>query len=197
MPLSFSLFSKWQQQLFAAALVQRMLPNYEYFSLACDYGDSELLKNQLDLMWQKLIKPQFQLNLEAQLNKLELAIPLADNFDVYAVYPALDACTGLISLLQSIDEKETRCGQELGRLSLATVVSYIEMQLLEESEGEFDEGLITSHPLYLWEKALQQELFDLVTATSESPQNHKNKEAIEQIKTLVMQDRLSSLAIEY
>jgi uncharacterized protein YjaG (DUF416 family) len=52
--LPFATLSPWQQIAFAAALIERMLPNYQLFSTAADFGDAKVLRNQLDLIWQWL-----------------------------------------------------------------------------------------------------------------------------------------------
>jgi len=52
--LPFDKLSPWQQIAFAAALLERMLPNYQMFSEAADFGDAKILRNQIDLVWQWL-----------------------------------------------------------------------------------------------------------------------------------------------
>ncbi|MDG2394115.1 MAG: DUF416 family protein, partial [Thalassotalea sp.] len=60
--LNLKNLSLWQQTAFAAALLERMLPNYKMFSQAADFGDPALLRNQLDLIWQRLGQGQVKIN---------------------------------------------------------------------------------------------------------------------------------------
>ena len=41
------------------------------------------------------------MNFDSQLEKLEEAIPDASQFDIYSVYPAIDACVALSELIHS------------------------------------------------------------------------------------------------
>ncbi|MET1254361.1 DUF416 family protein [Aliikangiella maris] len=214
---AFAQMNQWQQQLFAAALVQRMLPNYLYFAQACEFGEPGILVNQLDLVWQKLARLPVKFNVPLQLDKLENVIPRAEDFDVYAVFPAIDACSGLTTLLQSFVEREVDCAAELSQLSIATVTAYLEMLQLEavdeitaevnpqeqsveektQEEKIQEEKIqevpttITDEPLYQWEVSMQTDLYELII------QRKENKALIDEVKTLVTEQRLSNLAIEY
>ena len=123
MSLKFEVLSNWQRLLFATALLQRMLPNYRVFSDATSFGDYQLIQNQLDLVWQKLHKLPIKINVDVQLEKLESQIPDIEKFEVFAVFPATDVCTGLIATLQSLSEPSTHFAKELSLLSKSSVAA--------------------------------------------------------------------------
>jgi len=192
MQLDLNSLNLWQQQVFAAALLQRMLPNYAYFSQATQFGEFNLLNNQLDIIWQKLSQMPIKFNSEIQLEKLQQNIPADIDFDIFAVYPAIDVCSGLVSLFESFDEKETRCAFDLSLLSLNTVSSYLTFISAQGEDSKPPiQSEVESDPLFVWELETQQELFDMVSRFKPSKQN------CQAVKALVMQQRLSSLAIEY
>ncbi|WP_196137660.1 YjaG family protein [Aliikangiella sp. G2MR2-5] len=177
----------WQQKAFSAGLLLRMVPNYQYFAEAASFGDAAVLNNILDVIWQKLSGLSIKINIEAQTEKLLAVTPEPRDFDFYAVYPASDACSGLLSLLESFFDKQLNPASEVSRLSMSCVQAYIEFCSLEVETRESQ----AQHPLIQWEKATQAELFDLVKILKEG------KSSCQRIKEVAIGDRLSSLAIEY
>lgn len=192
MKLNFNALTRWQQQIFSASLIQRMLPNYAYFSQAVEFGDYSVLSNQMDIIWQKLDQRPIQFNLQAQLEKLQTNIPQQQNFDMFAVYPAIDVCSGLVCLLESFEDKESRLANDISLLSLNSVKAYLSLRLLDEGvdAGRIDE-VIESDSLFLWELETQQELYEFAVKSKPS---QKNSQAI---KAMSLSQRLTNLAIEY
>ncbi len=181
--LQFKNYEPWQSQLFALALLHRMLPNYQYFSKAVGFGDPQVLANQLDIIGQKLAGMPIKLNAESQLEKLYPNVPKPQNYDFYAVFPALDFCTGLECLWHSFIDKSIYCADELSQLSKSCVEGYIEF--IDEQGGESGAALLE------WELATQQDLFDLI---KEAKPNKSNYQAV---KAMAIGERVSSLGIEY
>jgi len=215
--LPFAKLSQWQQVTFSAALLERMLPNYQMFSEAADFGDAKILRNQVDLIWQWLANSNtskanaMKINIEAQLNKLAPQTPDPEEFDFFGVYPAIDACMALTALWQLIfnlepkqqasrkskpQEVDLEDIQSISRLSHSSVNAYIELQLTQSlSEGELiNQGAIdqaiSEHPLMQWEKAMQSELFDFLKFTAE------DKRTCQLAKEMVLSEGLSNLGIE-
>ena len=79
--LPYKKLSHWQSVALSAALLERMLPNYQLFSETVEFGDYKILRNQLDLIWQWLSPNKPKINIEAQLEKLEEQTPDVDHFD--------------------------------------------------------------------------------------------------------------------
>lgn len=192
--LPFEKLSLWQQIAFSAALLERMLPNYTMFSQAAEFGDPELLKNQLSLVWQRLAQSQVKINFAVQLEKLEEAIPDVENFDFFGVYPALDTCMALGSLLQGIQDKDSETLQNVGILSTSSVSHYLGL-LLAEDQFDNDEILIKeidieNHPLMQWELETKSELFNYLV------NNKENQDTCKGLKQLALSEGLSNLGIE-
>jgi len=192
--LPFKKLSLWQREAFCAALLERMLPNYQMFSQAAEYGDYAVLRNQLDLFWQKLSDRKIKINRDAQLAKLELQTPDPDKFDFFGVFPALDTCMALMSLLQGGQENGSEHCEQVSRLSLNSVSYYIELSLAQEFEQQdnivISQSDIESHPLMEWEIATQQELFEFLLSAPET------KQTCIQLKELTLAEGLSNLGIE-
>ncbi|WKV48791.1 YjaG family protein [Dickeya fangzhongdai] len=97
----------WQHVTFMACLCERMYPNYHEFCQQTGFGDAQLYRRILDLVWETLVVKDAKVNFDSQLEKLEDAIPAADDYDIYGVYPAIDACVALSELLHSRLSGET------------------------------------------------------------------------------------------
>lgn len=192
--LPFAKLTHWQQIAFASALLERMLPNYQMFSESSQFGDYGVLKNQLNLVWQWLDKQNpIKINVEAQLTKLEEQTPDPKVFDSFGVFPALDVCMAMMSLLQLIESKGKDKSHEdinsISRLSENSVNYYVELLLLDE-EVEITAKAISEHPLAVWEKETQNELFDFLKIAAE------NKRSCQLAKNMVLAEGLSNLGIE-
>ena len=193
--LPFVKLTHWQQVAFASALIERMLPNYQIFSESNQFGDFAILRNQLDLVWQWLDKnTAIKININAQLNKLEEQTPNSEEFDSFGVFPALDVCMAMMSLLQLIELKSSDKNSEeithVSRLSQNSVNYYVELLLIEAGSTLVQPDEINEHPLAVWEKATQNELFDFLKFAAE------NKRSCQLAKAQVLSEGLSNLGIE-
>jgi len=193
--LPFANLSHWQQITFASALLERMLPNYQMFSENSQFGEYALLRNQLDLIWQWLDKKnQTKININAQLNKLEEQTPDPEAFDSFGVFPALDVCMAMMSLWQLMQsngkDKNHEDIHSVSRLSDNSVSYYIELLLIDEGVEEVQPSQINEHPLAVWEKETQSELFDFLKFAAE------NKRSCQLAKEMVLSEGLSNLGIE-
>ena len=192
--LPFARLSHWQQVAFATALLERMLPNYQMFSENSEFGNYDLLRNQLDLIWQWLDKNnKIKININAQLNKLEEQTPDPEEFDSFGVFPALDVCMAMVSLWQLIQTNGTDKDDEdinsISRLSQNSVNYYVELLLIEENNEDIQEDDVDKHPLIVWEKETQSELFDFLKIAAE------NKRSCQLAKEMVLSEGLSNLGI--
>ena len=97
----------WQHVTFMACLCERMYPNYAMFCQQTGFGDGQIYRRILDLIWETLTVKDAKVNFDSQLEKFEEAIPSADDFDLYGVYPAIDACVALSELVHSRLSGET------------------------------------------------------------------------------------------
>jgi uncharacterized protein YjaG (DUF416 family) len=192
--LPFAKLSHWQQIAFASALLERMLPNYQMFSESNEFGSYALLRNQLDLIWQWLDKNnKIKININAQLNKLEEQTPDPEAFDSFGVFPALDVCMAMMSLLQLMQtngaDKDHEDINSVSRLSQNSVNYYVELLLIDEKGEDIQAESIDEHPLLVWEKETQHELFDFLKIAAET------KRSCQLAKEMVLSEGLSNLGI--
>ncbi|OUR77637.1 hypothetical protein A9Q75_14885 [Colwellia psychrerythraea] len=205
--LPFAKLSHWHQIAFSAALLERMLPNYQMFSEAADFGNAKVLRNQLDIIWQWLDNSNtVKINSDAQLLKLEAETPDPEAFDSFGVFPALDACMAFSALWQLMQVKPSKKQktseididdiQSISRLSHNSVSYYVELLLLAEVEESADEELtitaeqMDEHPLMQWEKDTQNELFDFLKFAA------ADKRTCKLAKQMSLSEGLSNLGIE-
>jgi uncharacterized protein YjaG (DUF416 family) len=206
--LPFAKLSHWHQIAFSAALLERMLPNYQMFSEAADFGNAKVLRNQLDIIWQWLDNNNtVKINSEAQLLKLEVETPDPEAFDSFGVFPALDTCMALSALWQLMQVKPMKKNktsdieiddvQSISRLSHNSVSYYVELLLLENiDENSSAEAFtisaeqIDEHPLMQWEKDTQNELCNFLQFAPADKRTGKLA------KKMSLSEGLSNLGIE-
>ena len=97
---------QWQHITFMAALVERMYPNYAVFCQETGFCEHQVFRHFLDSVWDLLTVKNAKINFDAQLEKLESLIPNPDDFDIYLVYPAIEACVAISTLLHSLIDRD-------------------------------------------------------------------------------------------
>ncbi|MGL4449091.1 YjaG family protein [Shewanella sp.] len=155
------------KQLFAIALCQRMLPNYQLFSEVCEFGDPKVLSTVLELLWQSQYDKKLKFNIDIHLQRLEDNTPDPANFTAYGVFPAMDAVVALSTLLNAIQDGIEEDITNISKLSSSTVANYIEaisdVALVDEALDDF----IFAHEVMVEEKAIQNALLEII---EEAPQ---------------------------
>ncbi len=99
-------FEPWQQITFMASLCERMYPNYAVFCDATEFAESRVYRDILDSVWELLTVKNAKINFDRQLEKLEELIPSSEEFDFYGVYPAIDACIALSTLIHGLLDRD-------------------------------------------------------------------------------------------
>lgn len=154
----------WQHVTFMACLCERLYPNYWAFCQQTQFADAQLYRRILDLIWESLTVKDAKINFDSQLEKLEEAIPLADNFDVYGVYPAIDACVALSELVHSRLSGETlEHAIEVSETSITTVA----MLEMTQAGREMTDEELGALPAIEEEWDAQWEIFRLLAACEE------------------------------
>lgn len=183
--------------LFACALMQRMLPNYQLFSQTSGFGDSHLAQSCLNLVWEWCMSPQSKFNAQVQLEKLEEIIPEVSEFDTFGVYPALDYCMALSSVLQGFSQEHEHAAVTVAKLSQGSVEAYIlfEQELSEQElasgEQEMQAQAIKAHPLMEFEVATQLSLLEFCKS------NKVTKDLVKSLRADLMAENMSNLGIEF
>lgn len=153
-----------QKQLFAVALCQRMLPNYQLFSEVCEFGQPQILSTALDLLWQSQYDNKAKYNVDVHVQRLDENTPDPSDFEAYGAYPAMDAAVAISTLMSAIQAKIEEDITNISKLSSSTVANYIEAisdeSLMDEELDEF----VFAHPVMQEEKELQEMLLDIIEA---------------------------------
>ncbi|MBS1207106.1 MAG: hypothetical protein H6R25_4005 [Proteobacteria bacterium] len=151
----------WQHVVFMACLCERMYPNYAMFCQQTEFGDAQLYRRILDLVWETQIVKDAKVNFDSQLEKLEEAIPAADDYDLYGVYPAIDACVALSELVHSRLSGETlEHAVEVSKTSITTVA----MLEMTHAGREMTDEELRLNPAVEQEWDIQWEIFRLLAA---------------------------------
>lgn len=180
----------WQLTAFAAALTERMLPNYTLFSRLLEFGNAEQVRRILDGVWEHLAGGA-SMNFEVQLDHVEDNMPSLDEFDMYGAMPALDAVVALYSTLVCILESDPAEAASIADLSRESVATFIEVN---EADPQLSDAelmrFIASHDLMQDEDAFQEELLERLQA-----QQQANKAFIRDLRELAGNQGVSNLGI--
>ena len=150
-----------QPAVLAAALIERMLPNYGLFSEATGFGDETTLRSALNVCWEKILLPKSKIDLEKQIEKIEPNVPELADFDMFGTYPAIDAATALLGLMHGLIAQDESEFVSISKISQATVARFIEYQLTVEGEIA-DNKTVREHPLMQYEIEVLGEMIDFV-----------------------------------
>lgn len=154
----------WQHVTFMACLCERMYPNYAVFCQQTGFGEAQVYRRIVDLIWETLTVKDAKVNFDSQLEKLEEAIPVADDYDIYGVYPAIDACVALSELIHSRLSGETlEHAIEVSKSSITTVA----MLEMTQAGREMTDEELKENPAVAEEWDLQWEIFRLLSACEE------------------------------
>ena len=128
----------WKQITFMACLCERMYPNYAMFCESTKFAPARTYRDILDSIWEPLTVKTAKVNFERQLEKLEEIIPSSEDFDFYGVYPAIDACVALSTLLHGLLDRDDlfESMQKVSQQSVVTVAQLEEAQLEIEITNE-------------------------------------------------------------
>ncbi len=179
----------WQHVTFMACLCERLYPNYWAFCQQTQFADAQLYRRILDLIWESLTVKDAKINFDSQLEKLEEAIPLADDFDVYGVYPAIDACVALSELVHSRLSGETlEHAIEVSETSITTVA----MLEMTQAGREMTDEELGALPAIEEEWDEQWEIFRLLNDCEE-----RDLELIKGLRLELREAGISNIGINF
>ena len=179
----------WQHVTFMACLCERMYPNYWAFCQQTGFGEGQLYRRILDLVWETLVVKDAKVNFDSQLEKLEEAIPAAEDYDLYGVYPAIDACVALSELLHSRLSGETLVHAIAVSEASITSVAMLEMT---QAEREMTEEELKANPAVEEEWDIQWEIFRLLSACEE-----RDLELIKGLRSDLRESGISNIGINF
>jgi uncharacterized protein YjaG (DUF416 family) len=141
-----------------------MYPNYQQFCLETEFGDPAVYRRILDLIWETLLVKDAKVNFDNQLEKLEEAIPSSDDYAIYGVYPAIDACIALGEVIHSRLSGETlEHSIAISETSIRTV-AMLEMTLVGKEMTDEELKIL---PAIEEEWDIQWEIFRLLADNEE------------------------------
>ncbi|MCL6407784.1 YjaG family protein [Dickeya dadantii] len=179
--------ASWQHVTFMACLCERMYPNYHEFCQQTGFGDAQLYRRMLDLVWETLVVKDAKVNFDSQLEKLEDAIPAADDYDIYGVYPAIDACVALSELLHSRLSGETlEHAITISEMSIRTVA----MLEMTQAGREMTDEELKVVPAVEEEWDIQWEIFRLLADCEE-----RDVELIKGLRADLRESGISNIGI--
>jgi uncharacterized protein YjaG (DUF416 family) len=176
----------WYAVAFSATLLERMLPNYVLFCEATEFADPAQYRNSLNAIWEWLAVPKAKINFAAQLEKVEVAVPDAVDFDNYGVYPAIDMAMSLSATILLIQGEDLQGAVVVSKLSQGGVEAFIEAS----SDEDISDLDIKQHPLMQWEVETQQELLMFLSTCP------KNAQSCKQLKQIATAEGMSNIGIE-
>lgn len=177
----------WQHLVFMSTLCERMYPNYALFCQQTKFANGAQYRQILDLVWESLIVKNAKINFDAQLEKFETAIPLADDYDLYGVYPAIDACVALGDLLHACLSGDTlEYAIAVSQTSVATVAT---LEIIQSGQQMSDEQL-NALPTVEQEWDIQWTIFRLLRNCEE-----QNITLIKGLRADLLQENVSNIGI--
>ena len=179
----------WQHVTFMACLCERMVPNYRAFCQQTGFGDGQLYRRILDLLWETLVVKDAKVNFDSQLEKLEEAIPSADDYDLYVFFPAIDACVALSELLHSRLSGETLVHAIAVSETSITTVAMLEMT---QAGREMTEEELKVNPAVEEEWDIQWEIFRLLAACED-----RDLELIKGLRSDLRESGISNIGINF
>ena len=171
--------------VFGCALMQRMLPNYQLFSEACGFGDAKAAGSILNLVWDWCMSPKNKFNAPVQLENLEEIIPDVNDFESFGVYPALDFCMALSSMLMGFSQEHDAVAVTIAKLSQGSVEAFI----IASAEDELTNEQIKQAPLMEYEIATQQSLLEYCR------DNKINKDFVKELRADLISQDISNLGL--
>ncbi|MBS0850032.1 YjaG family protein [Citrobacter sp. JGM124] len=179
----------WQHVTFMACLCERMYPNYAVFCQQTEFGEAQRYRRLLDLIWETLTVKDAKVNFDTQLEKLEEAIPVADDYDLYGVYPAIDACVALSELIHSRLSGETL--EHAIKVSLSSITTVAMLEMTQAGREMTDEEL-RENPAVEEEWDIQWEIFRLLAASEE-----RDLELIKGLRADLRESGISNIGIKF
>jgi uncharacterized protein YjaG (DUF416 family) len=178
-----------QKAVLAAAILERMLPNYGLFSEATGFGDEAILRSALNVCWEKVLLPKSKISLEKQIEKIEPNVPELKDFDMFGTSAAIDVATALLGFIQGVMSKDESEFVNVAKISQATVARYIEFLLMAE-DIQPDNQQVREHPLMQYEIEVLGELIDCV---ADMPRI--DNQSVKTLKALALSDGQTNIGL--
>lgn len=153
------LLSHSKHLAFGASCCERSIPNYRAFSREEHWGDPQILKQALDLVWRHVASEnpaELKLALQLNLKALEAVTPDTENFKSPLTSAALDAASSIAEALACALDGTLDHVLTISSLSRDTIDLYLQRKNdVNYADPEFESN-IAHDPLMFAELAKQQ-----------------------------------------
>lgn len=178
------------QALLACYLSARMKPNYDLFHQVTEYGDPKVLAGALDVVWHWLAQGG-KANFARWQEKVDEVTPTEHEHDVLGVFPAMEACTAISSMLQGLLDKESKPLLDVAKVSQGSVAHFLELTEGAEMAPEAREQMLREHELVEYEIAVQQAMVDFLAQQAEV-----DAPLVKEVRAMVAEEGISNLGLD-
>lgn len=181
----------WQQTAFAAALAERMYPNYALFCQVTEQEEqAAALKKGLMLIWEQLSNKDSKINFEVQLEKLADLIPNDADYEMYGVYPAIDAAMAAHTAMELAMGTQAEEVTRVSRLMRQTIISFIEATEELPEDEKARRKVLNDHELMQFDREFQDEVLQQIRAMK-----HPQKDKLKELRLMAQNDGVSCLGL--
>ncbi len=161
----FKQLESWQLTAFTASIAERMFPNYQLFSRVVEgSGSADVVRMALDKVWDTLCQ-RGKANFETQMERVEAQVPNVEDYDMYGVYPALDAAVAVCAAINQSDNASVEEALNISQLSEECVATYLEVIAEADLSDEELVRFINTHDLMEQELDFQQQVLSALEST--------------------------------
>lgn len=178
------------QALLACYLCARMKPNYDLFHQVSSFGDPKVLQGALDVVWQWLSQGG-KANFARWQEKVDEVTPSEHDYDVLGVYPAMEACVAISTMLQGLLDKESKPLLDVAKVSQGCVAHFLELTEGADMEPEARAQLLREHELVTYEIAVQQAMVEYLSGEPEV-----NAELVRTVREQVREEGVTNLGLD-
>ncbi|WP_417686110.1 YjaG family protein [Pseudidiomarina gelatinasegens] len=183
------------QTVMALYLCQRMVPNYELFHHVTGFGDPKPLHGALNACWDWVWQEKsVKVNFARWQEKVDDVTPSEHGHDMLGVYPAMDACTAISTLLQGLLDQNSADLVSVAKVSQAGVAKFLELTEGAELDAQERRKLLREHELVQYEIEVQQAILnylETVAAATDKP----TKELVSQVRAMVTDEGVSNIGV--
>jgi uncharacterized protein len=154
-----SALSPQKQLIFAFLTIEKLVPNYAYFSNLHSWGDSQILTESQLLIYNSIFERDTTgYDIKDIYTRLEEATPDTEDFSSISASFALDACTSVLSTLDFLSENDLSHIVEVAIFARDTVDMYIQEVLDFSPNDKILESKIAENDFMIREKMRQSSI---------------------------------------
>lgn len=184
------------QVLAALYLCERMYPNYELFHQVTGFGDPKPLRGALNACWDWSWQgKKVKVNFARWQEKVDDVTPSEYGHDMLGVYPAMDACTAISTMLEGFQDPSTGDLVSVAKVSQAGVAKFLELTEGAELDDEGRRQLVREHELAVYEIDVQQALLDFLEAMQRT-EDKPTQMMVRQLQEMVVTEGITNIGME-